>query len=135
MTGHSLGGALATVAAGALRSNGTKVDMYTYGAPKIGHPNTASYISQTTLGSNYRVTRKDDPVPRMPRLLAGYQYVSPEYHITSSNDVPPTANDITVYTGISNTNGNEKDVGFGVGAHTHYFDHTSGCESGEVLQF
>ena len=118
VTGHSLGGALATVAVGALRSNRTKVDMHTYGAPKIGLLNTASYISQTTLGSNYRVTHKDDPVPRMPPLLAGYQHVSPEYYIVSGNDVPPTAHDITVYTGIPSTNGNEKDVGFDVGTHT-----------------
>ena len=135
VTGHSLGGALATIAVGALRSNGTSVDMYTYGAPKVGLRGIAEYISQTNMGSNFRVTHVNDPVPRMPPLLAGYQHVSPEYYITSGNDVKPTVNDIAVYSGITNTQGNEKDLGFDVASHTHYFGHTSGCEGVENLLF
>lgn len=103
IVGHSLGGALATIATGAIRSRGIRADMYTYGAPKVGLLGIAQYISQTNLGENFRVTHVDDPVPRAPPLLLGYQHVTPEYYITSGNDVLPTVNDVTVYSGITNT--------------------------------
>lgn len=135
VTGHSLGGALATIAAAVLRSNGTSVDMYTYGAPKVGLQALASYLTDSTNGSNYRVTHLNDPVPRMPPSLAGYRHHSPEYYITSGDVNLPTENDIMVYSGIANTEGNEKDTGFDVDAHTHYFGHTSACEGEEILQF
>ncbi|KAF2193698.1 alpha/beta-hydrolase [Zopfia rhizophila CBS 207.26] len=133
-TGHSLGGALASLAAGVLRSQGVTVDLYTYGAPKIGQTNLVKYLSQTDRGSNFRVTHLDDPVPRLPPSLFGYRHISPEYYISSGNTAQPTANDVTRYEGVNNKQGNEKDTGFSVDAHVQYFGHISGC-GGDDFEF
>jgi predicted lipase len=77
-TGHSLGGALASLAAGVLRSQGTTVDLYTYGAPKIGLESISQYLTNTTMGATYRVTHKNDPVPKLPPALLGFRHISPE---------------------------------------------------------
>jgi predicted lipase len=54
-TGHSLGGAMASLAAGALRATGTAVDLYTYGAPKVGNDKLSSFLGMTGMGASYRV--------------------------------------------------------------------------------
>ena len=65
LTGHSLGGALAIIAARELRvANGGAC--YTFGSPKVGSDEFGDAIKMPI----YRVVNAFDPVPRMPPTLA-----------------------------------------------------------------
>lgn len=54
VTGHSLGGAIAAITATELRRLGYQVDLFTYGAPRIGNQQFSAFISNA--GNNFRVT-------------------------------------------------------------------------------
>jgi alpha-beta hydrolase superfamily lysophospholipase len=117
-TGHSLGGALAQLAATDLRNKGYDVTAYTYGSPRIGNDKLCTFISNQ--GRNFRVTHMDDPVPRLPLMLMGYQHVSPEYHITNDGG---KASDINILQGGINFGGNTADNGLismDIAAHLRY---------------
>ena len=75
-TGHSLGGALATLAvARRLVPPGQVFGLYTFGSPRVGDGNFVNtfngrYQQRTFRFSNYR-----DPVPRVPPKLIGFGHV------------------------------------------------------------
>ncbi len=66
--GHSLGGALATLAANWLKSFpevNAKVHLYTFGAPRVGGKSFSMNATQR-LDSIFRCVNGADPVPKVP---------------------------------------------------------------------
>ncbi|TVY64181.1 Mono- and diacylglycerol lipase, partial [Lachnellula suecica] len=82
VTGHSIGAAVATLAATELRNLGHSVSTYTFGSPRVGNAAFASFV--TAAGSNFRMTHVNDPVPQLPPTWLGYQHTSPEYWLSGS---------------------------------------------------
>jgi hypothetical protein len=67
VTGHSLGGALATIAAAhfAAENKELVVKCYTYGAPRVGNKTFIEWF-HANVKQHYRVTNCHDPVPLVP---------------------------------------------------------------------
>lgn len=135
VVGHSLGGAIASFAAAEIRNKGVNADLYTYGAPRIGGSSLSNYITNQNRGGNFRVTHTDDPVPRLPPLLLGFEHISPEYWITSPNDAATTVNDVTRLEGSRNTDGNAGRGGANVGSHLWYLGSIAQCRPGGSIEF
>lgn len=86
MTGHSLGGAVATIMTTYLRRKGKSCDLYTYGAPRVGDKDFVSVFHNMTvaggqeLGFTARITQRQDIVPAIPpTTFCGYHHIFPEF--------------------------------------------------------
>ncbi|KAI1016627.1 hypothetical protein LB504_006988 [Fusarium proliferatum] len=130
-TGHSLGGAVAVLAAANLRVGGTPVDIYTYGSPRVGNAQLSSFVSNQA-GGEYRVTHADDPVPRLPPLIFGYRHTTPEFWLSGGggDKVDYTISDVKVCEGAANLGCNGGTLGLDIAAHLHYFQATDACNAG-----
>lgn len=126
-TGHSLGGAVATLGAVYMRHSGIEVDVYSYGSPRVGNDKFANFVTSQRAGE-FRVTHTDDPVPRLPPIVFGYRHTTPEYWLSSeasSNSYP--LGDIRVCEGIASISCNGGTFGLNIGSHLQYFIEVSGC--------
>ncbi|KAE8349883.1 Mono and diacylglycerol lipase [Aspergillus coremiiformis] len=129
VVGHSLGAAIASLAAADLRTKGYDAILYAYAAPRVANPALAQFITQQ--GNNYRFTHLDDPVPKLPLLSMDYVHISPEYYITAPDNATITDADVTVLEGEVNFNGN---TGTGLPdvlafhSHVWYFIHADACK-------
>lgn len=76
-TGHSLGGALAIVAADrALRELGVRATaVYTFGSPRVGSAKFASAYTPALGGDTYRLVHGTDIVATVPPSLSGFRHV------------------------------------------------------------
>lgn len=127
-TGHSLGAAVATVAAAYQRAAGHAIDLYTYGSPRVGNRAFVDFVTKQA-GFEYRVTHLADPVPRLPPIFANYRHTSPEYWLSDgdSNTIDYTAADIKVCEGYANIMCNAGQLGLDIDAHGHYFTNIAKC--------
>lgn len=78
--GHSLGGAIATLAADYIKANSgiSSVRLYTFGSPRVGLENFAQKCTSRLISGNiYRVCHSTDPVPMVPTW--------PFYHVPFDN--------------------------------------------------
>jgi len=92
ITGHSLGGALATLSAVYIKSKypALNVTVYTYASPRVG--NNAFYNYYTQLGldkSSFRFFSSNDVVPTLPPQLFGYKHVGIDYELTDKKPSIP----------------------------------------------
>jgi pimeloyl-ACP methyl ester carboxylesterase len=128
VVGHSLGGAIASLAAASLRNSGFAVALYNFGSPRIGGSKISTYITNQP-GGNFRVTHRNDPVPKLPLLTMGYVHISPEYYIDNKNKQDVNAGDIQVYQGAVNLfKGNQAWLLIDVEAHRWYFGSMYTCD-------
>ncbi|ORY15353.1 Alpha/Beta hydrolase protein [Clohesyomyces aquaticus] len=146
VVGHSLGGAIGVLCAAEMRMKGRNVELYTFGAPRVGSKAFSQFV--TDQGSNFRVTHYNDIVPRLPPLefgnkirrelsfalskrgpLGGFGYVhiSPEYYIRSGTNVTVKVDDIDTYHGLVSFKGNTGQAVPSVDAHRWYFNAISAC--------
>ena len=101
LVGHSLGGAVAALAALDFKAKGWSPKVTTFGEPRIGNKALMHYIDKafieddtTTIKSMYRrVTHVDDPVPLLPVKEWGYRMHAGEIYISKS-DLSPSVTDL-----------------------------------------
>ncbi|KAI4157306.1 MAG: hypothetical protein LQ342_008395 [Letrouitia transgressa] len=132
VTGHSLGGAVASIAAAEIRNLGTNASLYTYGQPRIGEEEVNQFITNQNKGGNYRVTHTNDIVPKLPGqdipfFPFHFKHISPEYFITSDNGVEVKKEDIKVCEGIGTRDCNAGTTNSSTEAHGWYFNAISAC--------
>lgn len=111
VTGHSLGGALATLCAVDFIRNvpgmAGKMDLYTFGCPRVGTPAWADYVHNLIPGDNYsRVTHANDMVPHTPPQSIGFTHEGKE--VWYKKDV--TVDDLSHVVCSYNGNGQEEDT-------------------------
>ena len=77
VTGHSLGGAMATISVPILKGlfKTKDIDCITFGAPRVGNARFREAFAQAVRFSS-RLVNQDDPVPKLPSSLY-YHHVSP----------------------------------------------------------
>ncbi len=85
-TGHSLGGAMATISAGRCflaHIPATPQGVYTFGAPRVG---TKRYINNVTVDL-IRWVNNNDIVPRVPPTWMGYRHTGRRFYINTYGKV------------------------------------------------
>jgi pimeloyl-ACP methyl ester carboxylesterase len=130
ITGHSLGGAVATIGAAYLRRDGIACDAYTYGSPRPGNAEFVDFVTRQA-GAEYRLTHTVDPVPRLPPVVFGYRHTTPEYWLSNgeATKVDYLPGEIKVCEGNANTQCNGAGlVQLDIPAHQHYLLAISDCE-------
>lgn len=76
ITGHSLGAALATIAAAKLTAVGQAVQgLYTFGSPRVGCPEFSYTFNQTFQDRAFRFVNHNDLVTRVALRSLGYDHV------------------------------------------------------------
>lgn len=74
LTGHSLGGALASLLAAMLLADDFEVAaLYTYGAPRVGDTRFEKIFNEKFQAA-YRVVNQDDVVPHLPPEFLGFSH-------------------------------------------------------------
>ena len=77
VTGHSLGGAMATLFASELSMLGIKVTLVTVGSPRVGDSDFYDWFS-TLKVSHARLTNKKDIAPHLPLVKYDFEHVNTE---------------------------------------------------------
>ncbi len=103
VTGHSLGGALASLVGYFLKQEGLPVAaVYTFASPRVGNAAWRRAYHAALGEQTFRVVAQGDPVPLLPGLLtppwAGYRHCGNEIYLTTDGRTwanPPRLFEIT----------------------------------------
>ena len=88
LTGHSLGGALAALAAARFCSAKKPVwGLYTFGQPRVGDDAFADTFNQRMRGRSFRYVNHSDIVPRVPPRVVGYADTDECMYFNASGDL------------------------------------------------
>ena len=94
LVGHSLGGAVAALAALEFRAKGYGPVVTTFGEPRVGNEALASFIDRRFTPETYRrLTHVNDPVPLLPLSEWGFAPHHTEYYI-DQRGLPPKQENI-----------------------------------------
>lgn len=130
-TGHSSGGAVATIMAMMIRkTRNVNVDLYSFGSPRVGNSDFATFVTNQNRGRNYRITHYDDIVASLPPTWIGFAHVSPEYWLRrkDSSDLNYPLSEVEVCEGIKPSGcRNSKGTTLSTEAHSYYFGQLSAC--------
>ncbi|KAK2601684.1 hypothetical protein QQS21_004759 [Conoideocrella luteorostrata] len=88
VVGHSLGGAVATLAGVDLRNRGLITDIITFGSPRVGNTYFSKYASRTGRGIMRRITSKHDIVASLPPRIWDFRHTYPEIWYDNGFDQP-----------------------------------------------
>ncbi|KAF2070719.1 hypothetical protein CYY_007961 [Polysphondylium violaceum] len=107
ITGHSLGGALAILAATDVYESGLTtlpLEMYTFGSPRLGNVAFAEYFETTISKNLYRLVNDHDLVPHLPPMDLNFHHLPIEvwfnttsvpldYYVCNSSGEDPNCSD------------------------------------------
>ena len=97
VTGHSLGGALASLAAMDIATGGLPcraLEVFTFASPLVGGARWARHFSAQGFAA-WRIANRRDIVPKVPPTLLGYRHVGTPIEFTSADGQPPHSLDLT----------------------------------------
>jgi triacylglycerol lipase len=87
-TGHSLGGALAVVAAAQLFVDGHKVNgLYTFGQPRVGGETFTTECARRLAGQYFRFVNNNDTVTRVAPRALGYAHTGEVRYIDADGQI------------------------------------------------
>ena len=122
VVGHSLGGALATIASFDIASTlDREVNTVTFGAPRVGTKDFRDAFESLPINL-YRVVVANDPIARVPGMLIPYEHVGQLIQIDESGDMynPADINTAILFTKRDFTNHYKSSYYFGiVGLYTY----------------
>lgn len=89
VTGHSLGGALAHLAAYYIQRDMklSVTGLYTFGAPRLLDKDMAELLKTEKPFPAYRFVHAADIVPRVPPWVMGFHHGAPEWYISKKGDI------------------------------------------------
>lgn len=88
LTGHSLGGALATLAAASLvESDEPFYGLYTYGCPRVGDRTFARFFNVEAKQRTFRFQNNSDIITRVPSRVMGYSHIGSFVYINVDGEL------------------------------------------------
>lgn len=130
VTGHSLGGAVAMLAAYELQyENNVTVDgVYTFGQPRVGNKAFHDFYNGGSPRVTWRLTHWHDPVPHLPLESMGFTHIGTEvfwnekwtkHTVCDGTGEDPTCSDSVNWIGVD----------FSIDDHLHYFTEAIGHDA------